>query len=99
MARSMPLGRLAVRSGFVSGRGAAVCSLALLGTLSLIGQTPAARSFTDGVYSPAQAVRGQQLYKAQCAGCHGNALEGTSGPPLAGDGFLGNWSAQAMANL
>jgi hypothetical protein len=47
----------------------------------------------------AQAARGEQLYKSQCAGCHGNALEGTSGPPLAGDGFLSNWSAKPLANL
>jgi cytochrome c553 len=51
------------------------------------------------VYSVGQAARGQQLYKAQCAACHGNALEGTSGPPLAGDGFLSNWSAQSLGNL
>jgi hypothetical protein len=44
-------------------------------------------------------VRGQQLYKAQCAACHGNAMEGTSGPPLAGTDFLSNWSAQSLANL
>jgi hypothetical protein len=47
----------------------------------------------------AQAARGDQLYKNQCVGCHGNALEGTSGPPLAGDSFLSNWSAKPLANL
>ena len=31
--------------------------------------------------------------------CHGNAMEGTSGPPLVGDSFLSNWSAQPLANL
>jgi hypothetical protein len=51
------------------------------------------------VYTVGQAARGQQLYKVQCAGCHGNAMEGTSGPPLAGDSFLSNWSAQPLANL
>src|SRR5713101_8819407 len=54
---------------------------------------------TEGVYSAAQAARGQQLYKAQCAACHGNAMEGTSGPPLVGDSFLSNRSAQPLANL
>ena len=47
----------------------------------------------------AQAARAEPIYKSQCAGCHGNALEGTSGPPLAGDSFLLNWSAQPLANL
>src|SRR5262249_42627483 len=51
------------------------------------------------VYSAAQAARGQQIYKTQCAGCHGGAMEGTSGPPLAGDSFLSNWSARSLANL
>jgi len=51
------------------------------------------------VYSAGQAARGQQLYKAQCAECHGNGLEGTSGPPLVGNSFLSNWSAQPLANL
>src|SRR5207249_1011025 len=31
--------------------------------------------------------------------CHGNALEGTIGSPLAGDSFLSNWSAHPLANL
>jgi Cytochrome C oxidase, cbb3-type, subunit III len=47
----------------------------------------------------AQAARGEPIYKSQCAACHGNSLEGTSGPPLAGDGFLGNWSAKPLASL
>ena len=57
------------------------------------------RPITAGVYSAGQAVRGQQVYKAQCGACHGNAMEGTSGPPLAGDNFLSNWSAQPLVNL
>jgi len=64
-----------------------------------MGQTPRVRSITEGVYSAGQAARGQQLYKAQCAACHGNAMEGASGPPLAGDAFLSNWSGQPLANV
>jgi mono/diheme cytochrome c family protein len=78
---------------------AAFCGYSLLGALLLPGQAPVVRSITDGVYSVGQAARGQQLYKAQCAGCHGNAMEGTSGPPLVGDSFLSNRSAQPLANL
>jgi mono/diheme cytochrome c family protein len=72
---------------------------ALLGALSLAGQAPPARSITAGVYSAGQAARGQALYKAQCASCHGNAMEGSSGPPLVGDTFLSDWSAKSLANL
>jgi len=73
------------------------CALLLI--FSSSGQARQSRSVTDRVYSAAQAARGQQIYKAQCAGCHGDAMEGTSGPPLAGDSFLSNWSARSLANL
>ena len=78
---------------------AVLCGYALLQPLLLRGQAPPTRSITQGVYSAGQAARGQLLYKAQCAGCHGNALEGTVGAPLAGDSFLSDWSARSLANL
>ena len=92
MARLNPLSRL----GFCSTRGAAFCGYALLGALLLTAQV---RSITEGVYSVGQAARGQLLYKAQCAACHGNAMEGTVGSPLVGDSFLSNWSARPLTNL
>jgi mono/diheme cytochrome c family protein len=95
MARLIPLSRL----GFRSSLGAAFCAYSLLGAPLLTAQTPQVRSIAEGVYSVGQASRGQQLYKAQCAACHGNTMEGTSGPPLVGDSFLSNWSAQPLANL
>jgi mono/diheme cytochrome c family protein len=95
MARLLPLNRL----GFRYALGAAFCGYALLGALLLTAQAPQGRSITEGVYSAGQASRGQQLYKAQCAACHGNAMEGTSGPPLVGDSFFSNWSAQPLANV
>src|SRR5438874_468052 len=72
---------------------------ALTGAFLLIGQAQQLRSITDRVYSAAQAARGQQIYKAQCAECHGNAMEGTIGSPLTGDSFLSNWSARPLTNL
>ena len=57
------------------------------------------RAIADRVYSEPQAARGQQLYQAQCVTCHGGALEGAVGPPLAGDGFLAVWSARTLADL
>jgi mono/diheme cytochrome c family protein len=76
---------------------AAICGV--LGALLLAGQAAPRRSISEGVYSAEQAARGQQLYKAQCAACHGNAMEGTSGPPLTGENFLSNWSARPVANF
>jgi mono/diheme cytochrome c family protein len=78
---------------------AASCGYALVGALSLTGHAGQLRSVTQGVYSAGQAARGQQLYQAQCAECHGNTMEGTSGPPLAGESFLSNWSARPLADL
>ena len=72
---------------------------AFTGALMLNVQAQQARSVSDGVYSAAQAVRGQEIYKAQCAECHGNALEGTVGSPLAGDSFLSDWSARPLSAL
>ena len=95
MTRLIPASRTGFRCIVLT----AACGYALLGPLPLTGQAPQVRSITQGVYSAGQAARGQQLYKAQCAGCHGNALEGTVGAPLAGDSFLSNWSAHSLANL
>src|SRR5258708_16323158 len=87
------------RLGFCCALGAGFGGYALVGGLSLTGQAPKLRSVTDGVYSAGQAARGQQLYKAQCAACHGNAMEGTVGSPLVGDSLLSNWSARPLTNL
>lgn len=93
--RLIPLGRPASRCAL----GAACFTYALGAALSLTGQAGQLRSVTEGVYSAGQAARGQQVYQAQCAECHGKAMEGTIGPPLVGDGFLSNWSARSLASL
>lgn len=67
--------------------------------LALTGEAQQTRSIDDRVYSDAQAMRGQQVYQQQCVTCHGAALEGLVGPPLAGDGFLTVWSARPLADL
>src|SRR5262249_40318944 len=66
----------------------------LAASLLHAGQAP---SVASGVYSAAQAARGEQIYRAQCGDCHGKAMEGAIGPPLAGDSFLANWSARPLA--
>jgi mono/diheme cytochrome c family protein len=44
-----------------------------------------------GVYTAAQAHRGEEVYTAQCASCHRADLSGFSGPPLKGDLFMDRW--------
>jgi len=57
------------------------------------------RPLASGVYSAAQAARGEQIYRAQCGNCHGAAMDGAVGPPLAGQDFLANWSGRPLAEL
>ena len=75
---------------------ALVCSLA---GSSLLALQPQAQNVTDGVYTAEQATRGQVVYRARCASCHGNNLEGRTGPPLAGTDFLANWDTQPLLEL
>ena len=75
----------------------AICAYAFAGVLGLNVQAQPARSVSEGVYSATQAIRGQAIYKTQCAECHGNAMEGTVGSPLAGDSFLSEWSARPLS--
>src|SRR6266850_1108800 len=95
MKRPIALGPAAIRYAL----GVAWCGYALVGAVSLNGYAGQVRSVTEGVYSTAQAARGQQIYQVQCAECHGTAMEGTSGPPLIGESFLSNWSARPLASL
>ncbi len=77
----------------------ALCACVLVWAFSVTGYARQARTVTAGVYSGAQATRGQQIYKAQCLACHGEMLEGAIGPPLAGDAFLSVWSGRSLADL
>jgi len=53
-----------------------------------------------GVYTEAQAKRGQQIYTDTCAMCHGPDLKGTATiPGLAGMEFEGFWRDQPLGDL
>jgi mono/diheme cytochrome c family protein len=88
--------------------GALVCALVLtVSGLRAAGfapnlasrQVPATRSVQDGVFTDAQAARGERVYAQGCAGCHGAALQGAAGPPLTGGAFLARWQADPLAVL
>ncbi len=60
-------------------------------------QTPTVWS---GVYTDAQAFRGEKVADTSCIGCHGSNLDGgDSGPRLVGAAFLENWSSQSAGEL
>jgi len=58
-----------------------------------------ARRVTDGVYTGEQAMRGQAVYKEPMRPCHGAALEGAQGPPLAGDDLNRVWWGGSLSDL
>ena len=76
-----------------------VCAGLLAGTSVLTAHAQPTRTVADEVYSVEQAGRGRQIYQEQCVTCHGDALEGSVGPPLAGDGFLAIWSGLPVVDL
>src|SRR6185295_14934155 len=76
--------------------GLALCVVTVMTSPALHGQ---ARAASAGVYSAAQATRGQAVFKDKCAACHGDMLEGLVGPPLAGDEFLKAWGNQPLSEL
>ncbi len=58
-----------------------------------------AKTAKDGVYSDAQAKKGESLYGEQCAACHGGDLSGGGAPALAGGDFLGFWDKTPVSDL
>lgn len=67
-------------------------------------QQPAAPAGTDrtvwlGVYSAAQAKRGEAVSVANCVICHGEELLGNEAPGLVGPDFLGHWTTQTVGDL
>jgi len=94
-----------VRGIFVATR-ATLTFFALLITSISLGaqagaQATAQTSLTveDGVYSEAQARRGQVLYAQRCAGCHGPELAGASAPALTGNLFTNKFRMEPLSAL
>jgi mono/diheme cytochrome c family protein len=56
-------------------------------------------SVLDGVYTSAQARRGQEQFERNCAACHRQDLGGFSAPPLKGDRFMDQWREFPLAVL
>jgi mono/diheme cytochrome c family protein len=60
----------------------------------------AAVSIWDGVFSSAQAKRGDALYAKNCAQCHMPDMAGKEpAPELAGDNFLSKWYGHSVGEL
>ena len=75
-----------------------VALLAVCGLLVQAQETK--RTIWDGVFTEAQAVRGQNAYKTSCAPCHKADLLGDAGAPaLAGQEFFARWNGSSADDL
>jgi len=77
--------------------GAALAML-LLGAWVAAAQDASSHSIWSGVFTEAQAKRGDDAYQASCAGCHGSDLHATD--PEAGDftgaAFRAKWNGKTL---
>src|SRR5690349_11593314 len=74
--------------------------LMLIPVTALAMQTPAARvTVWSGVYTPAQAVRGQKAYEANCSRCHGPDLTSNPQAALTGSDFMQKWREDTLDGL
>jgi S-disulfanyl-L-cysteine oxidoreductase SoxD len=63
-------------------------------------QAQTARTVLDGVYTDAQAARGQVAYQTNCSMCHRESLDGgAEALPLRGEHFLESWRDDSLAPL
>jgi mono/diheme cytochrome c family protein len=64
----------------------------LLGCLAWIALDGAsAHAQNTGLFSEAQAMRGEAVYQQHCSTCHGPRLEGNPAAPLTGAAFRSRW--------
>ncbi len=72
----------------------------MAGAYTVIALTAQARTTSDGVYTEAQAKRGEQIYADSCASCHGPDLSGGGQTPgLAGKEFDMDWNDLSIRDL
>src|SRR2546423_13020472 len=71
-------------------------AVAVLLSVAILGAQKA-KTVRDGVYTEAQATRGESVYGMNCAKCHEGA--DVDGPPLEGDPFIDRWREDSLAAL
>ncbi len=76
-----------------------VCVCVLCGSAFVLAASQA-RTTWDGVYTEAQAKRGEAIYAERCASCHAPDLSGMDqAPALTGDEFLTAWNDLSLHDL
>jgi S-disulfanyl-L-cysteine oxidoreductase SoxD len=75
-----------------------IASLVFVQALILVSAQ--GKTTLDGVYTEAQATRGEAVYSTTCAGCHQADLSGDGQTPaLTGKDFNGDWVDLSIADL
>jgi mono/diheme cytochrome c family protein len=75
---------------------AVALAAAVFGSMSAQGT----KTQWDGVYTEAQAKRGEGIYQEKCAACHGPDLTGGEmAPGLTGGDFTANWNDLSLGDL
>ena len=78
---------------------AAAIAYAILSTAAP-QQTTSSKTFRESAFTAEQGARGEQVYTAKCATCHGDNLLGMEmAPALAGANFRKAWETQPLAAL
>jgi mono/diheme cytochrome c family protein len=63
-------------------------------------QEPAARTTGSGIYTEAQAKRGETIYAKTCESCHAKDLSGADqAPSLTGKDFNAEWNDMPLSDL
>lgn len=59
-----------------------------------------ARTIASGIFSAAQAQRGQDIYRRACSACHLDTLRGDSvSPPLVGPAFMNRYAGSTVHDM
>ncbi len=74
-----------------------LCLLALC-FLSALKQ-PVSLAQQNGLFTDAQAARGQVLYDSKCGKCHGNQLDNGTAAALTGGKFTAKWAGKSVDDL
>ena len=82
-----------------------VVAVSLIGLVAVVGARSALRaqptqSVWDGVYTEAQAARGDEVFQQECSMCHGQGLMGGEmAPGLAEGAFRSNWNGLTLGDM
>ena len=78
--------------------GTVLSVLLLLGALIADAQDASGPSIWSGVFTAAQAQRGDEAYQASCSGCHGSNLQATDAEAvdLTGPAFRAKWNGRTL---